>query len=189
MVDVPLNLARRCAPGKFSMTRSKQPNEVSQAAYRGDPGHTAARKESQRLASRKKEYLEAKEHADSLGISERVSDGLRRVMLRYEKSPLVLFLDAMHESEEEIDAALEDSELGPEQRERARARLMESLKARRLDAAKQLLPYLHSKADAPEREIQDPENPRGTVIAPVLNLTVTHSAKPAELPKPKGKAK
>ncbi len=189
MVDVPLNLARRCAPGKNSMSRSKQPNEVSQAAYRGDPGHTAARKESQRLATRKKEYLEAKEHADSLGISERVSDGLRRVMLRYEKSPLVMFLDAMHESEEEIDAALEDAELSPDQRARARARLIDSMKERKLDAAKQLLPYLHNKADAPEREVQDPDHPRGTVVAPVLNLTVTHAAKPAELPKPKGKTK
>lgn len=88
----------------------------------------------------------AKQHAESLGISPKASDGLRKLLMRYDKSPIKQLLDTMHDRDAPID----------EQNK----------------AAEKLLPYLHSKIDG-DVEAKDPNAPGS---APVLNLTLNVSA-------------
>ena len=124
---------------------SKQSNEVArEASSTADRDKVVADGVRSRRPNRDLSAL-AMQHADSLGISPKVSDGLRKLMLRYDKSPISRLLETMHDRDAPEDA--------------------------KDKAAEKLLPYLHSKIDAGgDDESPDPNrrNPNG----PTLNLTL-----------------
>lgn len=99
---------------------AKQSNEVMAAARDIDPDTVPARGKGPR--PNRDEFIKAKEHADDvLGLDEKVSDGLRRAMMRFKNSPLTLMMEVLNDSEQPWE--------------------------RRLDAAERLKPYLHRKLE------------------------------------------
>lgn len=132
---------------------SKQSNEVASQARVGDPGMTSSIKESRSNRPNRDRFLLAKQHAESLGISDKVSDGIRTLLMRYDTSPIKRLLDTMHDRDAPEDA-----------KDRA---------------AEKLLPYLHSKVEVDKEDLPpDPNRPS----APSLNLTLNVNARKKKTP-------
>lgn len=133
---------------------SKQSNEVMAAAKDNGRERTPRRGEGPR--PNRDEFVAAKAHADDvLGLDEKVSDGLRRSMLRFKNSPLTLMMEILNDEEQPWE--------------------------RRLDAAERAKPYLHRKLeDKHGTQAQGGGNGNGgngagsspAATGPTINLTV-----------------
>lgn len=136
---------------------SKQSNEIASMV---DDEDRDVRRSRTWAGKGRRDFLIAKQHAEELGLSPKVSDGVRQLMTRYKVSPLKHMLDVLN------DPGRSNAEKGW--------------------ASKELLPYLHSKADNMEAE----EAAKGKAKRPVLNVTKTYAAPPTapqaalEPPKP-----
>lgn len=99
---------------------SKQSNEVMAAAK--DNGREVTPRRGSGNRPNRDEFIAAKEHADNvLGLDEKVSDGLRRAMARFQNSPLTLMMEILNDPEQPWE--------------------------RRLDAAERARPFLHRKLE------------------------------------------
>lgn len=136
---------------------SKQSNEIASIV---DDEDRDVRRSRTWAGKGRREFIEAKQHAEELGLSPKVSDGVRQLMTRYRTSPLKHMLDVLN------DPGRSNAEKGW--------------------ASKELLPYLHSKADNMEAD----EGAKGKAKRPVLHVTKTYATpnpqQPAlEPPKPR----
>lgn len=99
------------------------------------------------------EFADAKNHADNvLGLDEKVSDGLRRALKRFQNSPLTLMMEILNDAEQPWP--------------------------RREDAAFKAFPYLHRKLEDKHGSQQAaPGAGAGAAgnapTGPTINLTVT----------------
>lgn len=79
---------------------SKQSNEVYDAADRTDPTARGLTRRDRHRPNRD-EFVAAQQHADEvLGLDEKVSDGLRRSLKRFENSPLTLMMEILNDPEQ-----------------------------------------------------------------------------------------
>ena len=100
---------------------SKQSNEVNAAAdQRCESTKGLTRRD--RVRPNRDEFVAAKEHADNvLGLDEKVSDGMRRALSRFKNSPLTLYMEILNDEEQPWE--------------------------RRLDAAREVRPFIHRKLE------------------------------------------
>lgn len=123
---------------------SKQSNEITSIIADGEDGD---KRRSRTWAGQgRRDFALAKQHAEDLGLSPKVSDGVRRMMMRYGTSPLKHILDRLN-----------DPGVG---------------EATKNWAAEKALPYLHAKADDGETD----DAAKGKAKRPVLNVTKKYSA-------------
>lgn len=100
---------------------SKQSNEVYEAADLTDPTARGLSRRDRRRPNRD-EFVAAKEHAEEvLGLDDKVSDGLRRSLKRFNNSPLTLMMEILNDPEQPWE--------------------------RRESAALRAFPYLHRKLE------------------------------------------
>lgn len=100
---------------------SKQSNEIYEATDDRDPTTRGLTRRDRNRPNRD-EFVAAQEHAaDVLGVDEKVSDGLRRALKRFNNSPLTLMMEILNDPDQPWE--------------------------RRENAAHKAFPYLHRKLE------------------------------------------
>lgn len=143
----------RCAQGAYKV--SKQSNETYAQTDDRDPTTRGLTRRDRNRPNRD-EFVEAQKHAEEvLGLDEKVSDGLRRALKRFQNSPLTLYMEILNDPEQAWD--------------------------RRMDAAHRVAPYLHRKLEDKHGTTQQGGNGAGAgagggARGPTINLTVNRPA-------------